>query len=291
MIATALPMPIKCVAAFAGGKRGLARRVVELLGPHDTYVEPFVGGCSILPAKARSAEEVVNDATPAVASVLRVMGGYPESLAHALAKVEFDRAAFDFARGYSACAFAADVTRHSATLDAQAAAQQLAVWWQGPGGLAGTSRRPWFAARKTKTGGDPAVRWNNFKASLPALCERMSGVLIYNQSWQQLFHSYRPDAAGVAYYCDPPYLVKSFRYAHDFNGYDEHLELAAALNGLARARVVVSYYDDGLGTLARLYPPERWRRIDVEMSKNMSAAAGKTGRATEVLLVNDGGGR
>lgn len=63
--------PIKCVAPWAGGKRTLAPRIVELLGEHDTYVEPFVGGCSILPQKRRSRSEYLNDANPAVVNVLR----------------------------------------------------------------------------------------------------------------------------------------------------------------------------------------------------------------------------
>jgi hypothetical protein len=81
-------------------------------------------------------------------------------------------------------------------------------------------------------------------------------------------------------------LDKSFRYEFDFAPAD-HEALAAWLNRFESARVVVSYYDDGQGTLARLYPPARWRRIDVEGPKNMSATQGTTGRAVEVLLVND----
>lgn len=73
MTPTRKPAPIKCVAPWAGGKRTLAPRIVELLGEHDTYVEPFVGGCAILPAKPRAAVEIINDANPAVVNVLRAM--------------------------------------------------------------------------------------------------------------------------------------------------------------------------------------------------------------------------
>ncbi len=37
--------PIKPVAAYVGGKRLLAKRIIETIGtvPHVCYVEPFVG--------------------------------------------------------------------------------------------------------------------------------------------------------------------------------------------------------------------------------------------------------
>lgn len=281
----ALPMKIKCVGPFAGSKRRLAPRIVELLGPHDTYTEPMVGGCSILPVKPRVKYEFLNDANHNVVRVLRAMQDRGPWLSEQLDRIAFDRDQFHFSRGWVA---ARGHVMGDAGEAAATALHQLIVWWMGPGGIAGTTRKPWFAQRKTKTGGDPAVRWESFKASLPALCERLKGVEVQWNPWSVFAQRRCQDSPAAAYYVDPPYLEKTFRYQFDFAEAD-HQRLADWLNRFEESRVVVSYYDDGAGTLARLYPPGRWRRIDVELPKNMSAASGTTGRATEVLLVNDVG--
>lgn len=281
---TDLPMPIKCVGPWAGGKRRLAPRIVELLGPHDTYVEPMVGGCSILPVKpVASFRECVYDLNRDVIAVLSELRNYPDGVARNLAHIQFSRAAFEAARER--------LSRPESDHPPGRRPLDLMIsWWMGPGGIAGTSLRPWFAQRHTKTGGCPERRWRSFVASVPALAARLRLVDVFHADGLGLLEHAPWDHPGTAIYCDPPYLTKSFRYAHDFAPAD-HQRLADALNRHTRSRVVVSYYDDGTGTLARLYPPARWRRIDVEMSKNMSAASGETRRAVEVLLVNDAGGR
>jgi len=279
---TALPMPIKCVAPFAGGKRRLAKRIVELLGPHDTYVEPFVGGCSILPVKPRATAERVYDLNKDVTRVLWGLMTDTAWILMILRERTFSREAFDAAVNNLAAATTFYGTEHVADL--------LTVWWMGPGGIAGTKRKGWFAQRHTKTGGCPAKRWASFLESVPALGDRVSGVGVFRGDSLMMLEDDREglDRAGTVIYCDPPYLTKSFQYVVDFKA-EGHTILAETLNRYRRARVVVSYYDDGAGTLARLYPPSRWRRIEVQMSKNMSAASGATGRAVEVLLVNDVG--
>ena len=73
-----------------------------------------------------------------------------------------------------------------------------------------------------------------------------------------------------------------------FAVFQDHVDLAAILNGFRRARVVVSYYD--APELATLYPADRWERIEVGVSKssaNSRRGATKT-EAVELLLVNRG---
>lgn len=47
---------IGAVAPWFGGKRTLAPRIVEALGPHKAYVEPFCGSCAVLLVNAGEAE-------------------------------------------------------------------------------------------------------------------------------------------------------------------------------------------------------------------------------------------
>ena len=271
--------PIKCIAPWAGSKRTLAPRIVELLGEHDTYLEPFVGGCAILPVKPRAAVEIVNDANPALVNVLRRVRDRPQELGNLLDCYQFDKEIFEAARD--------SLTKSGVPGSVGFASRHLVAWWMGANGYAGTTKTGWFAQRHTKTGGDPAVRWESFKRSLPALAERLRGVDIRNQDFRELFRERPHDLPGVAIYCDPPYFSKRIEYAHDFTPKD-HADLAAILNRYRRARVVVSYYD--APELATLYPPDRWERHAVKVSKasaNSRRGATKT-TAVELLLVNRG---
>lgn len=275
------PGTILAVAPWAGGKRTLAPRIVELLGEHDTYVEPFVGGCSILPAKPRAAFEIINDANPAVVNVLRAMRFNEYQLSRMLVPRAFDRQTFENAKS-----LLASIAPGADLIGTDIAAAQLVVWWMGANGYAGTTKTGWFAQRHTKTGGDPAVRWESFKRSLPALAERLRNVEIHNRDFRD-FLTDEKDRDAIAIYVDPPYFSKRIEYAHDFTAQD-HVDLAAILNGFRRARVVVSYYDSP--ELATLYPPDRWERHEVKVSKasaNSRRGATKT-MATEMLLVNRG---
>ena len=284
--------PIKCVAPWAGGKRRLAPRIVELLGEHEVYVEPFVGGCAILPQKPRSRSEYLNDANPCVVNALRCVRDHAAKVQSIIDQKPFTRESFEWAKDYIG---------HSVPtcnpVDPHIAAAQLVLWWMGPNGLAGTATKPWFATRHTKTGGSPVTRWDSFRRSLTALSDRLIGAAIGGLDWEELLGAGGIVKAGTAIYVDPPYLSKSFRYAVDFASMEDHRRLARFLNGLGgKPRIVVSYYDErddanlfGGGSLIdELYPPDRWTRHEVAMSKasaNSRAGATKT-TAVEVLLVN-----
>jgi hypothetical protein len=54
-------MKINAIAPWFGSKRTLALRIVEAIGPHKVYWEPFVGSMAVLLAKAPAKMETVND--------------------------------------------------------------------------------------------------------------------------------------------------------------------------------------------------------------------------------------
>lgn len=271
---------IKAVAPWAGGKRKLAKRIIAELGEHVLYIEPFVGGCSILFQKPRAEREILADMNPKVVNALCCLRDYPNRMHAQLEDAEFSKETYDAALSY---------------LDAgekwgpDAASAQLVVWWMGANGMAGTTTKPWFARRNTKTGGDPAVRWKSFVGSISALSERLAGTDdIYHSSWQYILPS--KDKKRTAIYCDPPYLSKSFVYENDFSA-DDHIALAYRLGKYVETRVVVSYRvacDSDAAILADLYPRARWRWIEIEQSKNMASASGNAKRNVELILVTGG---
>jgi DNA adenine methylase len=68
--------PVSPAAPYIGGKRNLARRLVDLIEaiPHRTYAEPFVGmGGVFLRRRSRPAAEVINDWSRDVWTFYRVL--------------------------------------------------------------------------------------------------------------------------------------------------------------------------------------------------------------------------
>ncbi len=53
--------PIKAIAPWFGGKRTLAGLILEQLGDHKQYFEPFCGSMAVLMAKEPSQKETVCD--------------------------------------------------------------------------------------------------------------------------------------------------------------------------------------------------------------------------------------
>lgn len=273
---------INRLAGWAGGKAGLAERIRELMIPGqipEVLAIPFIGGCSELMAMPRCQYQWVNDANPKVLEVIRALQDAPHIVQQILERREFSREEFEAADRPFARTQPDDIT------DYRQVADLLTRWWMGPGGIAGTNRKPWFAQRHTKNGGCPKRRWESFRESLPAIAQRFQGVHAYCLDFRE-FLRHVNDTSNTAIYSDSPYFRKTFKYEVDFTPQD-HIDLAEILNGYTKARVVVSY--DDAPELVELYPESKWRRVRIEMAKAMSHASGKSVRNTEILLVNDAG--
>jgi DNA adenine methylase len=276
------PSPSAKVTALApwfGSKRTLAARIVAELGEHRAYWEPFCGGMAVLLAKPPCRHEIVNDLNRDLVNVARVLQS------RATATLLLERLHFTLA---------AEETFHEAHSnidgpytgplgDVERAYWALVRWWLGRNGMAGTTvGRTGFCLRYSSEGGSGGVRWRSLVESVPAFMERLARVDVLNRDGFELLGKIA-DKPGTAIYCDPPYLVKSARYEHDFAAAD-HERLATAVARFTQSRVVVSYYDHP--DLDRLYPPERWRKVAFAVNRAMGHSAGKPGQATEVLLVN-----
>lgn len=294
-------MPIKTIAPWFGGKRTLAPRIVELLGEHRAYLEPFVGGVSVLMQKPRSRKETINDLHGELTHLAVVLASPRWRELYSMAgRTLYCEWLYDIAKrelaSFADRPVADDPDRVDGD-DLKRAWAYLIVSWMGRNGQAGTPTGSKFTTRYTGNGGDSATRWANVTASMPAWHERLIGVDILQRDGVELIQKFE-DAAGVAIYCDPPYLDEGDAYEHTFAGDgsgggmfgdddDDHGRLAAALNAKKHSRVVVSYYDHP--RLATLYPADRWDKHVIPVTKAL-AAQNRRGanrvKADEVLLVN-----
>lgn len=63
--------PLKPMISRPGGKRQLADKIVKSMKPHDTFVEPFLGGGAVFLNKPLAKNNVINDKDKEVITVFR----------------------------------------------------------------------------------------------------------------------------------------------------------------------------------------------------------------------------
>ena len=202
------------MAAYIGGKRNLARLVIERLRgvPHDIYVEPFVGMGGVFlrrPFKVRS--EVINDISQDVATLFRVLQRHYVPLMDMLrwqitSRVEFERLTA--------------ATADSLT-DLERAARFLYLQRTAFGGR--------VAGRNFGVSPGSAGRFDVTKLGtmLEDVHERLAGVVIERLPWPDLLRRY--DRPETLFYLDPPYWGSEDDYGPGVFAQGDFERLAEAL--------------------------------------------------------------
>lgn len=278
-------LKIGCLKPWYGCKRTLAPKIVEQLGDHRVYWEPFCGSCAVLFTKDRATYESVNDLHRDLINLALVL--------------QDEALALDLYARVNRTLFHEDMLpiakdRLLATFEEEPPCVERAYWylifgWMGLNGISGTPlhHTGTFAVRYSGKGGNGATRWASVCDSIPDWHRRLIGVQVLCRDAFGILERL-DDAAGTAIYVDPPYLMKGAKYVHDFKPAD-HARLAELLHRFKLSRIVVSYYDDP--RLEELYPG--WAKIgstQLKVAKSMvnSGKRDQKGRteAPEVLLVN-----
>ena len=284
-------MKIKALAPWFGSKRNLAPKIVELIGDHKTYFEPFCGSMAVLFAKTPCEMETVNDLHGDLVNLARIIQDKSlslelyEKLARTLYAEEL------FRESKQRWISAPDLNNQT---DLQRAYDFFVASWMGINGVSGTERYNYqFALRWCRGGGQGARRWQSVVSSMPAWHKRLRNVVIIRRDAIDVLANIK-DEAGVAIYCDPPYFEKSSKYIHDFDDAD-HKRLAELLRRFKESMVVVSYYD--CDQVRRLYDGFEF----ISMGKNYASLRNATRglkkkprkEQVEVLIMNkktDGSG-
>ncbi|MBW8318160.1 MAG: DNA adenine methylase [Arenimonas sp.] len=177
-------------AAWIGGKRTLAPRLVELISamPHQLYAEPFVGMGGVFFRRRRvPRSEVINDRNGDVVNLFRILQRhYPQFMDTLKFQVTSRR---EFER-LKAC----DPTTLT---DLERAARFIYLQKLAFGGKVSGQN---FGVQR-----DGGARFNLTRLSplLEDVHERLAGVVIENLDWMDFIDRY--DRAGVLFYLDPPY--------------------------------------------------------------------------------------
>ena len=219
--------PAVPVAPYLGGKRNLARRIVERIArvPHVTYAEPFVGlGGVFLRRPFRARAEVINDGDRDVANLFRILQRHLVPLMNMLrwqltGRTEFER-----------------------------------LLAENPDSLTDLERAARFLyLQRTAFGGKPVGRTFGVSVAAPARFdttklaavledahERLAGAVIERLPYAEFLRRYdRPD---TLFYLDPPYWGCEGDYGAGKFGRDDFARLAEQLAGL-QGRFILSLDD------------------------------------------------
>jgi DNA adenine methylase len=250
-----------------GGKAYLARRIISLMPLHRTFVEPFLGGGSVLLNKVRSFREIGSDIDPDLMNFWTVLRD--------------DQSFLDRVRE----------TLYSRTVFDQVSTRSLLP--------TSPSRRAWeffvrkrmsrdglgkdFAWSERLRGGQPGDvnAWKTIQEELVRIRDRIELVEFHCGPAVPLIADH--DSPGTVIYCDPPYLheTRTTRnaYAHEMT-YEDHQILLGCLL-CCRGTVFLSGYRSSLYDAALA----GWTRHEFDMPNH--SGQGKTKqRRVECLWIN-----
>jgi DNA adenine methylase len=278
------------ILRWHGGKWKLARWLMGFFPEHRIYVEPFGGAGSVLIRKPRVYAEIYNDLDDVVVNLFRVLRDDAKSmrLIEALRVTPFAREEFTDAL-------------EAAEDDIERARHLIVRSYMGFGSNAHSGsavadktgfksytrpddyRSTGFRANSNRSGTTPAHDWANYPDALPAIVERLRGVIVEQRPAIDVMRQH--DGPATLHYVDPPYLpetrspsnkydLKHRMYRHELTP-DDHRELLTFLKTLEGFVILSGYpaplYDEAL--------PD-WRR------ETCAAHADGARERTEVVWLN-----
>ncbi len=209
--------PTKPVAPYIGGKRYLAKTIIQHINtiPHATYCEAFVGmGGVFLRRDHRPKAEVINDYSKDVANLFRVLEH------HYLPFIELIRWKLTTRAEFERLA----ITDPTTLTDLQRAARFLYLQRLAFGGKVSGKN---FGVDVTGGG-----RFNITKLipMLEDVHERLAGVVIECLDYKEFIRRYDRDT--TLFYLDPPYYGNEGDYGHGLFNRDEFTAMAELLKGI-----------------------------------------------------------
>jgi DNA adenine methylase len=256
--------PGRGAAPYIGGKRKLAKRIIERIEalPHQTYAEVFVGmGGVFFRRRLAPRAEVINDRSKDVSTFFRILQRHYQSFMREMewrlgGRAEFERLM--------------SVDPETLT-DLERAARFYYLQRQAFGGkVAGRS----FGVARMEPSGFNIVK---LAGELREIHERLAGVTIECLDFEIFLDRY--DAPETLFYLDPPYWASEGEYGKDLFSRADFARLAAKLRAV-KGDFLLSLNDT---------PGVRkaFEGFDVEEVRlNYSVAAADATPAAELIIAN-----
>lgn len=290
-------MKLKSITPWFGGKRSMANDIIEELGKHRAYFEPFCGSMAVLLQKPVASHETLCDLHKDLTNLgFVIQSDRAPELYNRLMRVLCIEDLFVKAREAITEPFDIEMEPEVSDRQIERAFWYFIVCWIGRNGVSGAKRINYqMAVRWTPGGGHGGIRFRSAVESLPFWHRRLQATIILNRDAFPIIEKI-DDTEGVSIYIDSPYMKDtrgSCEYVHEFSDggdgmfahQDDHARLADLLKRFTRSRVVVSYYD--CGRVRDLY--DGWTFRDMTRQKNLHVqnrrGMGEC-EAPEVLILN-----
>lgn len=230
------------VLKYPGSKWRIAGKLVELIPPHHTYVEPFFGSGAVYFRKRPSNIELINDLDNDVTNLFTCIQEDSEKLARLIMSTPYSRQIYDNT-------FKDDPIRDM-LLGADRyhkACQFLVRCWQGHGYRTNGYKVGWKNDVQGRERMYALWNWYRLPDWVIDIAERLRMVQIENRPALEVINRFNYD--NVFMYLDPPYLLgtrtaKQYKCEMDDA---EHVKLLTALLH-SRTKVMLSGYASELYT-------------------------------------------
>lgn len=250
------------VAAWLGGKRSLAPRLVPMIAgtPHSLYAEPFVGMGGVFFRRRQAPKaEVINDRNGDIANLFRILQRhYPQFMDTLKFQITSRR---EFER-LKAC-------DPNTLTDLERAARFLYLQRLAFGGKA--------SGQNFGVAYERGARFNltTLGPMLEEVHERLTGVTIENLDWLAFVDRY--DRPGTLFYLDPPYWGCEDDYGKLLFDRDQFAAIAERL-GRIKGSFILSIND--VPEIREIFG-----RFDMaEVSLNYTVSTGKGVPAKELIV-------
>lgn len=289
---TKIKVPKKVLAAdrrsvtpliWYGGKSRDADWIIKHFPPHNTFVDVFGGGASIVLGKLPSVVDVYNDIGNAVNFfwVLRELG---DELYERLWLTPWSRDEFNACRGtwqdMSKLWTSSQEFREG--IEDWERLEWARAWYATI--MQSFSHEEMASSWKTTRSMDLANVWVNKVEELPYFADRFRRIIIENQDFMQILAKY--DTEDTLFYLDPPYTpgsrTASNNYVHELP-MSRHEEMLRWLTTRLKGQAVVSMYSD---PLYERYL-KTWVRDEITHNSQIRNSTAETGKRTEVIWIKE----
>lgn len=248
--------PKRPALRYYGGKFRLAPWIISHFPPHQNYVEPCCGACSVLLQKPRSPLETVNDLDGNVVNFFRVLRDRPDELIRKIRLTPWARDEFEKAR-------------FSDPDPLESARRFFVSAWMSISCMPHDKTTGWRTA--SFFGQCYNLPSHNYfdlieSSMLETFAQRFYGVQIECREYEYVLKRY--DRNDTLIYFDPPYASATRSNPNTYHiewTNTQHIQAADLLRQCA-GYVIVSGYVCQLYT--ELYEEHGWKRVDKEAQTN-----------------------
>ena len=263
---------LNCVLKYPGSKWRIVDKLVELIPPHHTYLEPYLGSGAVFFRKAPSDIETINDLDWDVVNLFQCIREDSEKLARLIMTTPYSRQMYDDA--FKSDPIMEVLSEGNRFLKA---CQFLVRCWQGHGFRSNGYKVGWKNDVQGRERMYALWNWYRLPEWVIEIAERLRRVQIECSPAIELMERY--DYENVFMYLDPPYLLgtrcgKQKQYKHEMSDEDHEEMLQKAIT--SKAKIMISgyaseMYDDMLAG---------WRRKEFRSHAEMGS------KRTEVVWMN-----